>query len=403
MAFDQDRFRYLLQAWTSRTATVQEEKELFDWVRDTSIGSEQEEQLVDHISKMVKDYSSKEPIPSVDWELLYERILAGRVQELVHTETPVRKMGWLRWIAAAAVIIVIAGAGWWIVQNDQKSGVDPIAKVLTKNDVLPGITKATLTLADGSTIILDTAKNGLLAQQGKTVIHEENGMIRYEGGIESDGPVQMNTLTTHKGEQYPITLSDGTKILADASTTIRFPASFRGNERTIEIGSGRVWLEVAKDAKRPFIVKKGDQQIEVLGTHFNVSAYDNEQDMHVTLVEGSVRVKNGNATGILKPGEQASLSNSSNTVKLIVDADVEQEIAWKDGKMSFHNADVESILREIERWYDVEVVMPAALPKKELYFAISRTSRLSAIVKVLENNGLKCEIDGEKRTLVVKP
>ncbi len=307
-----------------------------------------------------------------------------------------------RIISAAAILILIATGGYLYYQysNGRKATIET-AKTIA-NDVAPGITGATLTLADGRKIALNKMTDGLLAKEQMASIVGKDGSIVYSESA-GKGPVQYNTISTKRGEQIPVYLSDKTMILVDASTTIRFPVGFPGNERNVEIISGRAWFEVAKDASKPFFVNKGDKKVRVLGTHFDVSAYNDEPDMKVTLVEGSVQVTNGRETGMLKPGQQAVLSKVTNHIELIEDADIEQATAWKNGSISMHHADVPVLMREISRWYDVDVEIKGNLQKRDLYFSVSRYANLSELLKVFDNYHLHYQLDAANKKLTVTP
>ena len=299
---------------------------------------------------------------------------------------------------AAAVLLLVFGGWYLFFQNSPKNVPQQLAINSVKTEILPGKTRATLTLDDGKEIVLDTAQNGLLAEQGNTLIHNSNGTLVYNGV--NDGAVRYNTLTTHKGEQYPLTLSDGTEVFVDASSTIRFPVVFNGDQREVSI-NGRAYFHVAENKSKPFYVVKGDKKVRVYGTQFNVSAYDNEKDMKVTLVQGSVKVMNGASEGMMVPGQQAILAKLNSTINIIDNADIEQAIAWKNGVIAIHHADVSSILQEIERWYDVDIEVIGELPKKDLYFDVSRNAKLSELLRIFEIYHIKYSIDAAKRKLTV--
>jgi len=306
-------------------------------------------------------------------------------------------------VSAAASIIFILAGGYYFLNSKLTAKKIPeqlTAKHVNKEDILPGVKKATLTLDGGEKIVLDSAQNGILARQGNTAITNINGALSYTG--KNDGPVRYNTLTTQKGQQYPLTLSDGTEIFLDASTSIRFPVAFTGNDREVTI-NGRAYFHVAENKAMPFYVIKGDRKVRVYGTQFNVSAYDNEKDIKVTLVQGSVQVSNGKKATMITPGQQAVLSIGNEDIKVIEHADVEQAIAWKNGIISMHHADMSDILKEIERWYDVEVVVNGALPHKDFYFSVSRNVNLTDLLRIFEIYHIKYKIDAQNRKLTVNP
>jgi len=319
---------------------------------------------------------------------------------------------WLRFVAAAAVVLFISTATFFLIRNSQKEStpINQTAKHL-KNDVAPGGNKAVLTLADGSTIVLDSAHNGALAQQGNTkVLKLNNGQLAYNlaGHKQSAATVLYNTISTPKGGQYQVVLPDGSKVWLNASSSLRFPTAFIGNERSVEI-TGEAYFEVAtlkiseKESKKmPFIVKVNGAEVEVLGTHFNVMAYGDEGKIKTTLLEGSVNVKRGKANGLLKPGQEAELSFIQSNDKLLIrSADLEETVAWKNGRFLFNNAEIRTIMRQIMRWYDVDVIYEGNVPERFFTANISRNTNLSELLKVFELSKIHFKIDGRK--LIVMP
>lgn len=302
------------------------------------------------------------------------------------------------WMAAAAVFLLVAGSVWW--WNTRPAG--PSAPLTAKQDILPGASRATLTLEDGKQMLLDTASNGVLVQQQGASVTVRNGSLAYSGHKPA-GSIPYNILTTHKGEQYRLTLSDGTTIVADASTTIRFPVTFTGTSRMVEL-NGHAWFEVAPDAHKPFYVKKGEEVVQVLGTSFDMQAYDNEKEMTVTLVTGRVRVQHGAASCVLEPGQQA-IAGREATARLTVvpDADIEQATAWMNGKMVFRNADISTIMRSVERWYNIEVDIPASLLNRSFYFAVNRSAPLSELLHFLEVYHIRYTLNIQTRKLTLMP
>lgn len=374
------RYQELAEKWLNGTITPEEEKEFAQWYN--------------------KDQDAPLEIPAAvaGSEEEHRRLLLTAINRQRMPVVAFRRR-WIHAASAAAILMLLAGASYWFIIRSGKSNT-PVARATLKNDVLPGTTRATLTLDDGKEIVLDTAQQGLLATQGTATVKNANGMLVYQGS--ADETVRYNTLTTRNGEQFPLTLSDGSRLILDASTTVHYPVVFTGKDRTVEI-NGRAWFEVAKDPARPFYVVKGDQRVQVLGTQFDVNAYDNEPDLTVTLVAGRVKVMSGVAAELLQPGQQAVVAKRKGHIQIIDHADVEAATAWKNGQIVFHGADAPAILREIERWYNVKADIQGTLSKRSFFLEGSRTANLSELLRGLEVNHIHCHIDGEKRILTVTP
>jgi len=268
-----------------------------------------------------------------------------------------------------------------------------------KDDVAPGNTKATLTLADGSTIILNDAKNGTLAQQGASKVVKLDGKVLYDIASEKTKKVVYNTISTPKGGQYQLELPDGSLVWLNASSSIHFPTSFTEKDRRVEI-TGEAYFEVAKDASKPFIVSVNRSEVQVLGTHFNVNAYNDEEELRTTLLEGAVKFVDGNNTNLLQPGQQSQLAKNG-MVKVVGNVDVDEVVAWKNGLFSFENAGIETIMRQLSRWYDVDIEYKGKTD--DIFVAeMSRNIKLSDALRALELTGrVKFEIEGRK--IVVMP
>ena len=308
----------------------------------------------------------------------------------------------LRKIAIAASVIGLLLMSVFILSD--KIGKKETAKSETnhqrfKNDVLPGGDKATLTLADGSTIVLDDAQNGTLAQQGNSKIIKLDGKLSYDPTNKNSREIIYNTISTPKGGQYQLELVDGSKVWLNATSSIHFPTSFIGNERRIEI-TGEAYFEIAKNPNMPFIVTVNNSEVQVLGTHFNVNAYNDEDNVRTTLLEGSVRFVNDGNINILKPGEQAQLTKNG-MIKVVSNVDVDRVVAWKNGMFDFENAGIETVMRQLSRWYDVEIEYKGKTD--DLFIAeMRRNIKLSDALKALELTGkVKFEIDGKK--IIVLP
>ncbi|HEY9195611.1 MAG TPA: FecR domain-containing protein, partial [Mucilaginibacter sp.] len=323
----------------------------------------------------------------------------------INTEPPVanpskNNLPW-RKLGVAASLLFLVGFGAYIYNNQKKQVVTKksIAKIYPKNDALPGGNKAILTLANGKTITLDSAQNGLLAQQGNTKINKtRNGQLVYEAGANADAQVSViNTISTPRGGQYQLILPDGSKVCLNSASSLSFPTRFTGKTREVTI-TGEAYFEVTKNPQMPFRVKSDNTTVEVLGTHFNIMAYNDEAEMKTTLLEGSVKISNGDATGILKPGQQAVL-NKAGRLKVLNNVDVDDEIAWKDGIFQFRDAGIDAIMRQAARWYDVEVTYEGKVPRREFTGRISRNVKASELMNMLGYAGVKYKIEDKRITI----
>jgi ferric-dicitrate binding protein FerR (iron transport regulator) len=315
---------------------------------------------------------------------------------------------------AAGVLICVCIATLFYINRRAGPGKSstPVVADSHQHDIPPGTNKATLTLADGTVITLDSASNGTLAQQGGArVIKLDSGRLAYEGNKAAAGrEVLYNTIYTPRGGQYQITLPDGSQAWLNAASSLRFPAMFTNGERKVEV-SGEVYFEIAtlsdkRKKKVPFVIDvktpsaAGNARITVLGTHFNVMAYDDEKAVEVTLLEGAVNVTGAQEDSRLQPGQQAQL-NKQGTLKLIAHADIAAVMAWKNGLFQFHNADLPAVLRQLSRWYDVDIEYKGPVPHREFEGEIQRDLTLSQVLRILEKNQVNIRIEGKK--MVVMP
>lgn len=331
------------------------------------------------------------------WQRI-ERALAAEWND--RAEPAKKKANWGKY-AVAASVVVLAGLALYYFGFNKTTGETIVAKKeVTINDVVPGGISASLTLSDGSSINLRTAANGKLTdQQGTTVTKKEDGKLEYEQSNGSTTAAVENLLKIPKGGQYQLTLADKTIVWLNSATNINYPVSFKGNERKVEI-TGEAYFDVAHDANRKFIVVVKNSggarksEIEVMGTQFNIRAYDNET-ITASLVQGKIKM----AASELKPGQQAQLTND-NTIK-VVDADLEQALAWKTEYFHFNSADIQTILLEIGRWYNVNIVIQGKLSDEPTRFVIKRNTPFSNMMKALQGLGFNCTF--ENGTLIVKP
>lgn len=329
--------------------------------------------------------------PGEDRQLLEQRLL-NRLRPVMQPEERVKPLRYRRYLVAASVIILIGVAGIAGLQlrfSSHKKNI--IATNLPAKEVQPANKKALLTLADGSTIALDDAANGALGKQGgASIIKNTKGQLSYQAD-EAGGAVVYNTLTVPRGGQFQLILPDGTKVWLNSASSLRYPTAFRGADRKV-ILQGQAYFEIAGKASQPFKVQANEMEVVVLGTRFDMMAYADEPTINATLLDGKIKVQDQ----ILRPGQQAVLALAGHQLT-VKEADVNKIMAWKNGLFVFNNMDLPTILREIARWYDVEIVYNTA-PGKELYGGgISRNLNLSAVLHVLEENGTNhFKIDGNK-------
>jgi hypothetical protein len=309
-----------------------------------------------------------------------------------------KKRYWPTYAAAASILLCLS-VGFYFYRQSPKQNL--VNNNIVKNDFLPGSNKAVLTLANGSKLSLTGSNKGLLAHQGITAINKkEEGRVEYRlGGDDLAAARQAaatlyNTVSTPKGGQYQVVLPDGTRVWLNTASSIRFPTAFTGNDRQVEI-SGEVYFEVAKNKNKPFIVSSGNQKVTVLGTHFDINAYQDEGAVKTTLLEGSVKVTNGDNMVLLKPGQQSQLS-TENKLTVSNDIDIDEVVAWKNGFFQFNKADIQTIMNQISRWYDVEVRYEGQVQPGHYYGKISRNVNASKVLKVLELSGMHFTIEGGK-------
>ena len=320
-----------------------------------------------------------------------------------NNKTKLRFINWniFRWAISAAAIVII---GIWVFHSSQNKPLkNSIVKHVVESTIVPGGNKAILTLADGRKISLTDANNGSLAEQsGIRVTKVADGQLIYTALNLPSGSLglrhqtsEYNTIETPKGGQYQVLLPDGSKVWLNAASSLKYPTSFSLlKERRVEL-NGEAYFEVAKDKFHPFLVKTINQEVEVLGTHFNINSYGDEGSIKTTLSEGSVKIKGSNGFNeILKPGQQATMTHDGLKVEN-VDSDL--AFAWKRNQFVFESDDIQYIMRMIARWYNVEVEYEGVIPKNKFGGAVSRFENVSEVLKSLESTGrVKFRIEGRR-------
>lgn len=388
-SLDEKRYYELAEKWLNGTINPEEETEFARWY---NAGQDREI----HIPA---EFAGSE-------EALRERILLAIQQQKQPARAKVAPLFSrpLVRVAAAAIILLLAGGAWYYFAQQPARQV-PIAQegsspARREHTV---VTKAVLTLADGRQIDLDASQNGAIALQGGAEVIKSDSVLMYaKKGDHQE--LLYHTMTTRRGGQYQVLLEDGTRVWLNAASSIKFPTAFTGATRRVEL-TGEAYFEVAQNRKKPFTVITNGVEVEVLGTHFNVMAYQEEEEVKTTLLEGKVRVVNrGSAAGnresaVLKPGEQAVFTHKSPlTVHNNIQTD--EVIAWKNGLFQFEEADIRVVMREIERWYNVTVTYENTGKQKRVTGMLSRATGIGDMMNMLEYTaGIKYTMRGNRITI----
>jgi len=299
------------------------------------------------------------------------------------------------WMVAAAAVVITSTVFYFRYTHTMVPSAQPV--VIIKHDVQAPLTsRATVTLASGQKVFLDSVANGTLATESRVKLNKvADGKITYERTAASDqATVIYNTLSNPRGSRVvDMTLADGSRVWLNAASSLTYPVSFSATgERKVSI-TGEAYFEVTHDASRPFIVSKGDMQVMVLGTHFNVNAYDDEENIKVTLLEGAVKINSHAQSILLKPGQQAQVND--NKITLSNAADMEQVMAWKNGNFVFKKSGIGEIMRQVSRWYDVDVEYQST-PPGTFSGGVSRNTNVSNVMKILALSDVRFKIDGKK-------
>ena len=302
------------------------------------------------------------------------------------------RSGWFRYAVAASILLLMSVGAYFFIRSNREA--DNFA-ANTYKGITPGTNKATLTLANGITISLDDAGKGQIAKQaGVKISKTTDGQIVYQADAAGQEQAVQNTVSTPKGGQYRIILPDGTNVWLNAASSISYPTVFKGAERLVTL-NGEGYFEVTKNKAMPFRVKSAMQTIEVLGTHFNINAYTDETRVKTTLLEGSVKVISATRSTLITPGEQAAISRAGNGIISKQRVNVDKEVAWKNGVFSFADEDIRAVMRQVSRWYDIDVVYEGDIPDEKFFGEISRSSNLGDVFRILELNNMKFAVEGK--------
>ncbi|NLR61654.1 FecR family protein [Chitinophaga polysaccharea] len=391
---DSQHLRELLQQHLNNALPVEDLRALIDHLRENG----HSEDLLSVIEEALESGTFTGQTDKSRKDQLFQDILrkTGK-EEAVFTEEessqPLIKRHTRIWkAAAAAMIILLAGTATYLIRKPAAHRGTIINQV-AKADVLPGSNKAILTLTDGSHIELDSAARGTLTQQGAAAVMKlNNGQLAYQTSNRTGADVVYNTVSTPRGGQYQIVLPDGTKVWLNAASSLHFPTSFTGKERVVEV-TGEAYFEVARKENQPFKVVTQEMEVKVLGTHFNVNAYADETASSTVLLEGKVMVFHRGKNVLMTPGQQALVKED---IRIVPHADIETLMAWKEGKFSYNNMGLETIMRQIARWYDVDIIFEDKIADS-YSMEISRNVPLSKLLQFMEiSGGVHFVINGRK-------
>jgi len=375
-------FRSLLEKYLTDSISEPEKARLFEMLQSPDYEPELE-QIIDNGFLEGKISGLSDPVRA---KALFDKITAtGRMH---HKPFISRKLRYTT--AAAAAILLLISVTIYTFRETNNTFIPGKGKI--DEEIVPGTDKAMLTLTDGSVIMLDSTGSRAM-KQGNTTINQHSGQLQY---LQQDQETVsgMNTLTTPRGGQYRLRLPDGSNIWLNAASSITYPTAFTGSRRKVAV-TGEVYMEIARDENMPFEVSVNGVQITVLGTRFNINAYKDEPSITTTLLEGAVKVSRGNNDQLLMPGQQEQLLPNGK-IEIVNDSDTASVVAWKNGMFSFNDADIPAVMRQVNRWYDAEIVYQSEV-SQHFMGSIPRTVPISKLLTMLELTGrLHFRIDGRK-------
>lgn len=392
MRNDEQHFRRLLQLWVEEKCTPQEATELMNYLQQ----SESNRMLLQEIRVQFDEQVLQNELP-VPGTGITTPVIRGREKHF-----PIR----FRFPAVAAALILLCTGTYLFFRyrNNTQKTTGTEQQALVKHDLGPGANKAILVLAGGEQVQLGNTNTDTLTPQGGVTIINKSGQLLYHKNTAAPAPIVYNTITVPCGGQYQLILADGSKVWLNAASSIRYPTAFSGRERKVAI-TGEVYFEVARNEAMPFKVEvAGKAEIEVLGTHFNINAYADEPSLNTTLLEGRVKITENltRNTCVINPGEQASLS-AAGKININRNINIDEVMAWKNGRFYFDNTGLTSILHQLERWYDATVVYRDAVPDGHYSGNIERNVNLTDVLKMLELTGnLRFTVEGKKLIVQLK-
>lgn len=388
----QEEVPKLVEKYLHNTASAEETEKLFQWYRnEMKTNTEWNFDALEDEENLKSFIFSKIDVP-----------------DLAERKTPIYRRYYALTAAAALLLFMVSGLYFYFNNDQIKNAPVSVQLAATSKDILPGGIKAILTLSDGKKIVLDDSQNEVVINQGGIKIRKNSkGIIEYslvnlfnEQPITKGGENQIvyNTIQTPVGGKFQLNLADGSKVWLNSASSLRFPVFFSGDTRDVEL-KGEAYFEVSKNVNKKFSVRSGNQTVEVLGTHFNINAYSDEPAITTTLIEGAVRVieLNTQKSQILKPGEQSKVDKDIRIQR----KDTQAEIAWKDGYFYFENASIETVMRQLGRWYGITARYEGVIPEHHFEGAVATDLTLLEVLEILQKSNIHFSLEGKE--VVVMP
>ncbi len=391
-----------LEKYAAGINTAAEHQEFINWLKKTPVG--EAGYYADQYNSISRQFNLIDEHVDATLVMQIERALDQFELGKQEGEKQSAKIfNWRMLYRSAAAVLIFFLSAYFIytlVPQNKKTSHGAAENQPVAHEVLPGGNKAVLTLGDGETVMLDDAKTGEVARQGNTQVYKTAaGEVVYKADGNENEEVVYHTLSTPRGGQYKLMLPDGSSVWLNSASSIRYATVFSGTERVVEV-TGEAYFEIAHDATKPFVVKVNEMDIRVLGTHFNVNAYNDESSLNTTLLQGSVSLSKAGNTMQLKPGQQAQL-NGEKGFRMVNDVDLDEVVAWKNGYFSFNKADLQTVMRQIARWYDVTISFEGKIPHREFVGKIKRNNNASEVLKILQESKVHFKIEGKK--IIVMP
>ena len=333
------------------------------------------------------------------WNKIDNHSAWEKLQGKLETTEKTHRFKYSSLLKYAAAVVLLLTVSILIYQGNDKSPKKLVNKI-AQESINPGTNHAILILNDGQKVTLKKHAKISLNEADGTAVSNQNDVLTYKQngqGVDAEQKLTYNTIMVPRGGEYQLILADGSKVWMNSASTLKYPTTFSGKERKVYL-TGEAYFEVAKNATMPFIVKTNKAEVQVLGTHFNVMAYDDEANNKTTLLEGSVRVQSSSSVNVIKPGQQAVINNQGQQ-KITSDINIDEEIAWKNGFFIFKDAGIKGIMQQAARWYDLDVVYEGDIPEIQFSGKMSRKVNFYGFVNILKYAGLHFNIKGKTVTI----